>query len=206
MEAGTTLDYEALRRATADALATAPTQAAVAEALGVSPSAVGHAKNRTGAKVARMQRRIIEHLTPYRVEEEEPRFRIHRRTREEREREAVEAAAARIEDAVGAALRSFSDAPGTPHAEAVTHAEEAVRAVRAAASHLRDVRTCRAVAADVAEAADALTGTSLTYARAHADASGRAALTSVAAQVEALSETLRDAMPREAVEAADASA
>jgi transcriptional regulator with XRE-family HTH domain len=213
MRSGQTLTYEDLRRAVADALDNAGvTQRAVAEALGVSPSAVGHAKNRTGAKVARMQRRILEHLTGYRIEEE-PRFLVHRSTREEREARAVEDAAGLLDASLSLALRSLMEAieraPGTrpadavpgpiPHEEAVVHAEGAVAAVRAAASHLRGVRTCRAVAADVEEAAEALTSTSLAYASEHADRSGRAALTSVAAQVEALATLLRDAMPREAV-------
>jgi predicted transcriptional regulator len=70
MRDGTTLDYDGLRRETAEALASADTtQRAVAEALGVSEAAVSMAKSGAGPDRAKLQRRIIAHLTRYRVEE-----------------------------------------------------------------------------------------------------------------------------------------
>jgi hypothetical protein len=80
MRDGTTLTFEDLRRETAEALDTADaTQSAVAEALGVTPSAVTKAKTEAGPHRAALQRRILGHLTPYRVEPEPQTFKARRK-------------------------------------------------------------------------------------------------------------------------------
>jgi gentisate 1,2-dioxygenase len=82
MRHGTTLTFEDLRRETAEALESADeTQSAVAEALGVAPPQITKAKTTTGATYAALQRRILEHLTPYRVEEQPVTFKARRKTR-----------------------------------------------------------------------------------------------------------------------------
>jgi predicted transcriptional regulator len=70
MRDGTEMDHDGLRDAVRDALASADTtQRAVAEALGVSEAAVSMAKREAGSRRTELQRRILEHLTPYTVEE-----------------------------------------------------------------------------------------------------------------------------------------
>jgi transcriptional regulator with XRE-family HTH domain len=70
MRDGTEMDYDGLRDAAREALeADDVTQRAVADALGVTEGAVSNAKREAGPKRATLQRRILEHLTPYRIEE-----------------------------------------------------------------------------------------------------------------------------------------
>jgi hypothetical protein len=79
MRDGTTLTFEDLRREAAAALDDADeTQSAVAEALGVHRSSVSHARKIAGPRYAELQRRIVEHLTPYAVEEVPRRWKVRR--------------------------------------------------------------------------------------------------------------------------------
>ena len=76
MRKGQKLDYEALRREAKAAIeGSGKSQAQVGRELGVSRGAVSRAVKETGSKLASLQRRIIEHLTDYRLEEE-TRFRV----------------------------------------------------------------------------------------------------------------------------------
>ncbi len=68
------LDYEGLRLATERALegarAEGRSQAAIARELSLGSSSVTNARNMTGGRVARLQRRILAHLTGVRVSDE----------------------------------------------------------------------------------------------------------------------------------------
>lgn len=69
MRDGTELDFEELRAETAAAVdESAESQAAVARELGVHRSAVSRAVKETGPRLQELQRRILRHLTPYRIE------------------------------------------------------------------------------------------------------------------------------------------
>jgi predicted transcriptional regulator len=71
MEEGQLLTYQTLcqtaRRAYQDS---ALTQTELADALGVSQSSVSQALSTPGPKFARLQRRVIERLTPFKVTED----------------------------------------------------------------------------------------------------------------------------------------
>lgn len=63
--------YEELHRLALEAVRdSGKTQAAVAEDLGKSTGAVSRALKEPGSRFASLQKEIVEHLTPYRVEEE----------------------------------------------------------------------------------------------------------------------------------------
>ena len=65
------LTYDMLRQTARDAYRDGnATQVELAQALDVSQSSVSQALATTGPKFAHLQRRIIEHLTPYEVVEE----------------------------------------------------------------------------------------------------------------------------------------
>ena len=65
------MSLDGLREATAKAVAdSGKTQRQVAEDLGVTPGAISRALNETNSALAGLQRRIIEHLTGFRLEEE----------------------------------------------------------------------------------------------------------------------------------------
>jgi DNA invertase Pin-like site-specific DNA recombinase len=65
---GTSLDYDGLRRAAAQAVqASGQTQAEIAQELGVHRSSVTRALNECGRSRCKMQRRIIALLTPYSI-------------------------------------------------------------------------------------------------------------------------------------------
>lgn len=71
MRAGQRLSPDELRQAAADAVKeSGKLQRKVADELGVSKGAVSRALNETNSALAGLQRRIIRHLTGYRVEEE----------------------------------------------------------------------------------------------------------------------------------------
>lgn len=66
-----TTDFDGLREEAADAFAkSGRKQGDVADELGVSQAAVSQALNRSGARYAALQVRIIEALTDYSVEDE----------------------------------------------------------------------------------------------------------------------------------------
>lgn len=78
MRKGQKLDFEALRREALAAIEqSGKSQSQVGRELDVSRGAVSRAVKEAGSKLASLQRRIIEHLTAYRLEEE-TRFRVHR--------------------------------------------------------------------------------------------------------------------------------
>lgn len=71
MQSGQVLDYEALCRETEAAVErSGKSQSQVGRELGVSRGAVSRAVKEAGSKLASLQCRIIEHLTPYRLDEE----------------------------------------------------------------------------------------------------------------------------------------
>lgn len=70
MRDGTELDLRGLQREAAHAAEeSGRTQSAIARELDVHRSAVSRALRHTGRQFAKLQCRIIEHLTPYRLEE-----------------------------------------------------------------------------------------------------------------------------------------
>lgn len=72
------LTYDMLRQTARDAYQESGiTQVELAQALDVSQSSISQALATAGPKFAHLQRRIIEHLTPYKVTEE-VRFYLHR--------------------------------------------------------------------------------------------------------------------------------
>ena len=72
-----TLDYDGLLREAQKAVKdSGETQTAVADRLGVTGPAVNHALKKKGGTYARLQRRIIEELTGFRVEEVPVAFRV----------------------------------------------------------------------------------------------------------------------------------
>ena len=79
MRDGTEMDFDALRAEAARAVeASGHTQSDVAGALDVHRSAVSRALKTSGGKFQELQRRIIEHLTPYRIERRVS-FKAHRK-------------------------------------------------------------------------------------------------------------------------------
>ena len=83
MRANQRLDFDALRdEASAAVGESGLTQRDLASALGVSPGAMSNALSRSGARFWKLQARIIEHLTPYRIEEEV--VRTYRAVRQEK--------------------------------------------------------------------------------------------------------------------------
>jgi predicted transcriptional regulator len=77
---GTEMDYEQLRAEAAAAVTdAAETQREVAMALGVAESSVSRALKEPGPKFQELQTRIIERLTPYRIERHIT-FKAHRDT------------------------------------------------------------------------------------------------------------------------------
>lgn len=82
MQSGQELDHEALRRETEAAVErSGKSQSQVGRELGVSRGAVSRAVKEAGGKLSNLQCRIIEHLTPYRLDEE-TRFRVRRPSEE----------------------------------------------------------------------------------------------------------------------------
>ncbi len=82
MQSGQELDYESLRRETEAAVErSGKSQSQVGRELGVSRGAVSRAVKEAGSKLSSLQCRIIEHLTPYRLDEE-TRFRVRRPSEE----------------------------------------------------------------------------------------------------------------------------
>jgi predicted transcriptional regulator len=78
MRDGSTLDYAALRDEARSAIdASGKSQSEVADDLGVHRSAVSRALKTAGPKFQELQRRIIEGLTPYRIERRVS-FKAHR--------------------------------------------------------------------------------------------------------------------------------
>ena len=70
MRHGQQFDYEGLREKAKQIVDDSDKKRKdVAQELGVSPGSVSSALNGSGAKYASLQKRIIEHLTPYRVVE-----------------------------------------------------------------------------------------------------------------------------------------
>jgi dsDNA-specific endonuclease/ATPase MutS2 len=150
MKDGQTLTYGDLRREVAAALDDAEvTQRTVAAALGVTPQAISNAKAEAGPRRAKLQRRILAHLTHFRVEERVT-FVAHLDRAGRACRKALDLlrflAAARgdLRDALA------SDVPD----EAVTHVRSMVVTVHAAAlavTHVKEPRAeARPVPADVA--------------------------------------------------------
>lgn len=87
------MDHDELRRQAARAAEDADlTQTQLARALGVSPGAVSRALSESGPKFARLQRRILEHLTPYHIRERVV-FEVQRRYETRGEAAGGEAAA-----------------------------------------------------------------------------------------------------------------
>ena len=79
MRDGTEMDFNALRAEAEQALeASGHTQSDVADALDVHRSAVSRALKTSGGKFQELQRRIIEHLTPYQIERRVS-FKAHRK-------------------------------------------------------------------------------------------------------------------------------
>ena len=79
MRDGTEVDFDGLRAEARAAVASSGhTQSDVADALGVHRSAVSRALKTSGAKFQELQRRIIEHLTPYQIERRVT-FKAHRK-------------------------------------------------------------------------------------------------------------------------------
>ena len=73
-------DYEGLCAEAANAVAQyAKSQAAVARELGVTRGAVSRALKEAGPTFSDLQRRIIDHLTAYRIEPEPVMFRVVRK-------------------------------------------------------------------------------------------------------------------------------
>jgi len=69
MRDGTELDFEGLRKEAAAAVEDAGrSQSEVARELDVHRSAVSRAVKESGPRLSELQRRIIRHLTPYRIE------------------------------------------------------------------------------------------------------------------------------------------
>lgn len=69
MRDGTELSFEELQQETADAVeASDKSQSDVARELGLHRSAVSRAVKESGPRVQKIQRRVLRHLTPYRVE------------------------------------------------------------------------------------------------------------------------------------------
>lgn len=65
------MDLDGLREATARAVSeSGKTQRQVASELGVTPGAISRALNEANTALAGLQRRIVEHLTGYHLEEE----------------------------------------------------------------------------------------------------------------------------------------
>lgn len=63
------MDYEALRReATQTVEQSGSTQTEIANELEVTAGALSRALSESGPKFSRLQRRILQHLTPYRIE------------------------------------------------------------------------------------------------------------------------------------------
>jgi len=79
MRDGTEMDFNALRDEAAAAIEqSGKTQTEIADALDVHRSAVSRALKTAGTKFQELQRRIIEHLTPYRIKRHVT-FKAHRR-------------------------------------------------------------------------------------------------------------------------------
>lgn len=69
MRDGTELSFEELRQETASVVEkSGKSQAAVARELDLHRSAVSRAVKETGPRVQKIQRRVLRHLTPYRIE------------------------------------------------------------------------------------------------------------------------------------------
>jgi len=64
------MNYDELRERAARAVSeSGRTQVRLADELDVSPGAMSRALSESGPKFSNLQRRIIEHLTPYRIEQ-----------------------------------------------------------------------------------------------------------------------------------------
>ena len=64
------MNYEQLRDEVRTAVDAAPSQAEVARSMDISRGAVNRAMKETGPTLAGLQIRILEHLTPYRIEQD----------------------------------------------------------------------------------------------------------------------------------------
>lgn len=70
MRDGTEMDFDGLREETASAVGeSGKTQSEIARELDLHRSAVSRAVKESGPRVQKIQRRVLRHLTPYRVEQ-----------------------------------------------------------------------------------------------------------------------------------------